>query len=242
MLEPCKSALLLTDIDDTIYWPGARAQELHALHSLCVSAFDIVYLTGRPVDAVVKLISSGSVPSPVLVFCNLGTTLLVGLESRTNPLLSGRNLSRREKKRIRDVARASPSLTEQIIRDNRLSFAISPGKGTIEDTIAAMRSTSVDIWVTHEYVDVLPKGVNKRTAAEFLIARHGSAYQAIVIVGDSENDLHLQAESRHRHIYRIRVVSDGRLPTDNSDHRVKVVNGIPGLRAALAEVAAAGRA
>lgn len=235
MLEPRKSALLLTDIDGSIYSECAPVEVISRLHSFCRAMFDIVYLTGRTQDSVLAMMGSGALPPSALTFCDLGVTLLRGRQRRGNPLLLGHEINHADREQILEAARSFRWLRNQVILDNRLSFVTDQRGVDLDAAVRAMARTGVDVFVSDRYLDVLPKGVNKGTAAQLVLDRHGHAYDRVVLIGDSANDLHLAVRVDRASAVRLRVGADGGLRTLDKERDIVAVDGIHSVLPALEE-------
>ena len=235
MLEPRKCALLLTDIDGSIYSECASPEVMRRLHSFCRETCDIVYLTGRTQDAVLEMMGSGAVPLSALTFCDLGVTLLRGRQRRDNPLLRGHEISHADREEILAAARSFPWLRDQVTIENRLSFVIEEGGPDVGEAVSAMKRTGVDVFVSGRYLDVLPKGVNKGTAAQFVLDSQGHAYDYVILVGDSAGDLHLTVRVGRASAVRLRVGADASLRALGEEWGIVEVDGVHGVLPALEE-------
>ncbi len=232
MFEAQRRFLLLTDIDDSLYADQVGATDLRRLHLLCTNEFDVVYLTGRTCDETAALVAAGKIPRPRLAFSDLGITLMRDLVTCKNPLIRI-GISPDDHKLIRAVARRCQSLELQVVRENRVSFIIKSADANMERTVVAMRQANADVHVSQKYVDALPRGVNKGTAADLVVSTCGNGYEGIVVIGDSENDLHIWRGYCVDNVTRFLVASDLRAAIRGNRQRLHVVARIEDLHGAI---------
>lgn len=149
-----------------------------------------MYVTGRSYIETANLIDNKLIPKPRLFFSDLGATLNIENQKVENPLINN-VIGSNELIDILSIIRTCLSVKIIYSSNNRLTLKILRENSTLDRAIKLLRETNADIYVFSEYINILPKGVNKGAAAKLVLDKMGEFYDLICMVGDSDDDLHL---------------------------------------------------
>ena len=211
MSRAAATKLLASDLDGTLIPPtghpddGGVAELRHAVERARDLA--LAYVTGRSRAMALEGIRSHGLPPPVLLVCDVGTSVFV-LEDHDYVPDPGYRALMLEALGGADTAGARELLDE--LHDlelqeerNQTEFKLSyytPADARGEEVATRARELlrdagrfnvvhSVDPHVERGLLDVLPAGVAKDVAVRYLHDRSGVPEHALVYAGDSGNDL-----------------------------------------------------
>lgn len=202
--------VLATDLDGTLVpldgSPEHRS-DLKALErELSEADASLVFVTGRHLGSVRKVIRHAPLPSPTWILCDVGTTICRVDDGRTIP-------SKDYVDRLSEVSQGVPLASvhadlerieglrvqeEEKLGPFKLSFYCD-GKRVQEltDRVEARLAeldvpysvvSSVDPFNGDGLIDVLPRGVNKAFALQWWRERQGLRDRSVIYAGDSGND------------------------------------------------------
>ena len=183
--------LIATDLDGTFLAgdPGKRRQ----LYDLIGShpGIQLVFVTGRGVEAVMPVLSDPRIPQPDYLICDVGCTIINGstmqpvyeLQSEIDAIWPG-------DLQIENALAGVPGLVRQDVpQERRCSFFCEQTAvtGEVERIIAELGCDL--LFSAGMYLDVLPKGVNKGSTLRRLIQHLEVSESDVLTAGDTLNDL-----------------------------------------------------
>ena len=183
--------LLATDLDGTFL--GGNAAARSRLYQLVATHPDIqlVFVTGRGLEAVLPLLADPSIPTPDFVIADVGASVANG---RTlQPLLEIQESIDARWPGERIVADALGHISalqrQEVPQERRCSFFCEAHH--IDDEVRRIvEDLDCDmLFSAGKYFDVLPRGVNKGSTLERLIAHLGVDRSEVLVAGDTLNDL-----------------------------------------------------
>lgn len=187
-------AVLATDLDGTFL--GGSAEQRSHLYSYLEQCphTALIFVTGRDIAHVEKLIVEDGVPRPQIIIADVGTTVVDGHTFQPIKAVDvwiEQHWQGDEK--ARDVLKAHDDhLTLQdVYGGRRRSYFISDVRKAYEAK-AAVEAAGYDGIVSDDtYFDVLPRGIHKGATLLKLIDVLGLAPEHILAAGDTLNDLSL---------------------------------------------------
>lgn len=188
--------MLVTDLDGTLLGDPDATSRFREWWRGGVKFRTLIYASGRRYESVVESIREHQLPEPDAVIADVGTD--VRLYSTGAPLIewTKRWWSTWEMDRIRRVLDSQPEFELQPFHCQtpykRSYFVRSslPGWLTRVRSLLREQNLSADlIFSSNRDLDVLPAGVNKGTAVEFLAQKWRIGRPRVIVAGDSGNDL-----------------------------------------------------
>lgn len=183
--------LLATDLDGTFL--GGSAEHKQALYQLISGNQDIqlVFVTGRGLEAVMPLLSDPMVPTPDYIICDVGGTVVEGASLQAvQPIQSDIDRRWPGERMVAEAMSVFPELERQEVpQQRRCSYfchqdAVTPG------LLGAARALNCEVlFSASRYLDILPAGVNKGGTLRALVAHLGVAEDQVLVAGDTLNDL-----------------------------------------------------
>jgi sucrose-6F-phosphate phosphohydrolase len=182
--------LLATDLDGTFL--GGSEQDRLSLYRLIATHEQIrlVFVTGRGIDNIVPLLEKRIVPRPEYIICDVGGTILHGdtlqpvtaVQKNIAAIWAGEAC-------ILEGMKGMHGLRYQEVRQqHRCSFIYDETTDVAAvKTIAA--SLDCDVIQSHgQYLDIMPKGVNKGTTLVQLMQLIDYPADNVLVAGDTMND------------------------------------------------------
>lgn len=193
--EPA-TLVLATDLDGT--FAGGTAEDRRRLQRrLAADAGTmLLYVTGRSVPAARELMAESGLPRPELLIADVGTTVVDGGDFA--PVEEMEEFLTRNwpgGAAIRERLAGMPGIVEQDVEaPRRVSYWLEDAP--MEETVARVAEALNDLRVevigsADQYVDVLPRGVNKGRTLLEVLDRLGQPRERVVVAGDTLNDLAL---------------------------------------------------
>jgi hydroxymethylpyrimidine pyrophosphatase-like HAD family hydrolase len=196
---PCVR-VLAADLDGTLL--GGDATDRWRLRAAVAGhpEVTIVFATGRGLSAVREALRDRLLPRPRWIIADIGATVADGINlSPVEPLQTRLRDGWPGTDRVRAALVRFPALKYQddVAQDGRCSFYLHPDQLTTEitDAVAALRCRW--IYSADRYFDVLPPGASKGTALLALAHQQGWSMEAILVAGNSLNDLSLFSLGTH---------------------------------------------
>lgn len=204
--------MLASDLDGTLIPPvrdDVRLEEVRRFsEAVAKSPLTLGYVTGRDRELAMRGIEAVALPLPDLLVCDVGTSIWVRRNGRSGYVLEG---DYRERMRSalggadREALRAEIEPMEGLeLQESskqgefKVSYYVRPDRRLAirEEVTGRLADLPVPpkiVWSHDPYserllLDLLPRGVAKHTALEYLRERGGYAYPEIVYAGDSGND------------------------------------------------------
>ncbi|HEY3894726.1 MAG TPA: trehalose-6-phosphate synthase [Pseudonocardiaceae bacterium] len=197
--KPC-AKVLAADLDGTLLGGDAtdrwRLQAALARHPELM----IVFATGRGLPAVREALRDPLLPRPRWVIADIGTTVLDGTDlSPVEPLQTQLRAGWPGTAQVRAALDRFPALKYQhdADQDGRCSFYLHADQLTTDITEAVGALGCRWIYSADRYFDVLPPGASKGNALSALAQQQGWPLDAILVAGDSRNDLSLFTLGAH---------------------------------------------
>lgn len=202
---------LTTDLDGTFLPLDGTPDQLDAVRRLhryfTQPDHKLIYVTGRHAESVREMIESERLPLPHFLFCDVGTSLYL-------PHAGGQFVESAEyRERLDLIAQAEELhwLRDQLARveglqlqeaekqgAHKLSFYCEPEEveERTEEVLGRVKEAdlplsvlgSVDPFTNDGLIDVLPQGVNKRFALEWMVETREISLEETLFAGDSGND------------------------------------------------------
>jgi trehalose-6-phosphate synthase/hydroxymethylpyrimidine pyrophosphatase-like HAD family hydrolase len=196
---PCVR-VLATDLDGTLL--GGNATDRWRLRAAVDGhpEVTIVFATGRGLSAVREALRDRLLPRPRWIIADIGATVVDGINlSPVEPLQTRLRDGWPGTDRVRAALVRFPALKYQndVAQDGRCSFCLHPDQLTTEITDAVAALGCRWIYSADRYFDVLPPGASKGTALLALAHQQGWSMEAILVAGDSLNDLSLFSLGTH---------------------------------------------
>jgi trehalose-6-phosphate synthase/hydroxymethylpyrimidine pyrophosphatase-like HAD family hydrolase len=196
---PC-ARVLAADLDGTLL--GGDATDRWRLHAALARhpEVTVVFATGRGLPAVREALRDRLLPRPRWIIADIGATVLDGVDlSPVEPLQTQLCDGWPGTQRVRAALRRFPALKYQddVAQDCRCSFYLHPNQFTTDITEAVVALGCRWIYSAGRYFDVLPHGASKGSALLALAQQQGWPMDAILVAGDSLNDLSLFTLGAH---------------------------------------------
>jgi sucrose-6F-phosphate phosphohydrolase len=187
--------MLVSDLDGTLLGDAVALKEFANWRRHAGPQMRMVYSSGRFLRSVRESIKAFHLPAPDAIICGVGTEIHdfhAPLEPITWPACSeGWNPDI-----IKSTCLDHGSLTLQpapFLSPHKLSFYGTDLEEAclkrLRLALSAAGQAVTIVYSSHRDLDVLPRGVNKGTAAAFLARRWGMEPSDVVVAGDSGNDL-----------------------------------------------------
>ena len=183
--------LLATDLDGTFL--AGSAEDRHRLYYLIDRHPDIqlVYVSGRGLEAVMPVLDDPALPTPDYVICDVGATVVDGhtrqpiqpLQSRIEAHWPGDQV-------VVEAMSGFSGLERQALPQERRCSYFCDGDAVTDGVRQAVDQLGLDLLYSADlYLDVLPRGVNKGSTLEALIAHLEVDPEKVLTAGDTLNDL-----------------------------------------------------
>ena len=196
---PCVR-VLAADLDGTLL--GGDATDRWRLKAAVVGRPEVtvVFATGRGLPAVREALRDRLLPRPRWIIADIGATVVDGVNlSPVEPLQTQLREGWPGAERVRAALSRFPALKYQdmVAQDGRCSFYLHPDQLTTDITDAVTALGCRWIYSADRYFDVLPPGASKGSALLALAHQQGWSIDAILVAGDSLNDLSLFSLGTH---------------------------------------------
>jgi sucrose-6F-phosphate phosphohydrolase len=163
--------------------------------------FRLVYASGRFCASLRRSIAEKNLPRPDALIGGVGTEIELPQAPLAGwPPLAGGWRSARVREALRPIDFLRPQPAE-LCSEFKISYYgedLTAGQlAEISDRLEQAGVGASLIYSSHRDVDIVPRGVDKGSAAKRLARRWGIAPQRLVVAGDSGNDLSLFREAAH---------------------------------------------
>jgi len=191
MLAQIFFMLLATDLDGTFL--GGSVHQREQLYTLIKNnaALQLVFVTGRGLENVVKLFQDSSVPRPHYIICDVGATIADG-----HTLKAVEPLQSDIKKRwpgtfniLQHFKHIEWLQYQQVPQQRRCSFFLKDEAMLPQAKELAEEINCDIIYSAGKFLDILPRGVNKGSSLNNLVAHLQIPAEKILVAGDTLNDL-----------------------------------------------------
>lgn len=198
MTAPPQPMLLATDLDGT-FLAGVAAKRKR-LYRMVDShpEINLVWVTGRGLEAVLPLLSDPALPRPDYVICDVGATVIRTANMQPVQPLQSEIESRwpGEYAVTQAMAQFEDLIRQDVPQQRRCSYYCDPAllaslRADIEIQ-AALLDCEV-LYSADRYLDILPRGTDKGRTLSALIAHLRIAPPRVLVAGDTLNDLSMYA-------------------------------------------------
>ncbi len=186
--------ILATDLDGTFL--AGSAEQRHRLYRLIDQhpGIQLIFITGRGLEAVMPLLSDPSIPRPDYIVCDVGATVVDG--HTLQPLQPLQSMIEAHWPGEHVVAAAMRPYTalqrQDVPQERRCSYfcdpeTLAPLRAQIEQTARALGCDV--LYSADRYLDILPPGTDKGRTLAALARTLGLPVERILVAGDTLNDL-----------------------------------------------------
>ncbi|MFF8729305.1 trehalose-6-phosphate synthase [Streptomyces sp. NPDC015171] len=193
--------VLVSDLDGTLLGGDERARR-RLRHVLALHPdITVVFATGRSLSSVRSVLRSDPlVPQARWIVADVGASVVDGTTlSHVGTLEARLRAGWPGTRRVRAALRGFPGLAHQdgVVQEGRCSFYLSPEHltGDLKAAVAGLGCSWT--YSAGRYFDVLPRNASKGTAVRELARMLGWPAGALLVAGDSLNDLSLFALGAH---------------------------------------------
>lgn len=187
--------LLATDLDGTFL--GGDPEQRLRLYQLISRHPDIqlAYVTGRGLESVLPLLADPTLPAPDYIVCDVGATVVDAQLQSIQPIQSEIEQCWPGEHRVAAAVAAVPGLLRQDKpQERRCSYFCTP-EAVNDGLLQQVDALECDLlFSAGEYLDVLPRGVNKGSTLSRLVAHLDLDPDAVLVAGDTLNDLAMYRE------------------------------------------------
>jgi len=183
--------LLATDLDGTFL--GGLAEHRQSLYQLIAGSQDVqlVFVTGRGLEAVMPILSDPAVPIPDYIICDVGGTVVEGgtlqpvqpLQAEIDQRWPGEHVVAEAMRQFAELER------QEVPQQRRCSYFCHSDAVTPELTEAAEALNCEVLYSDSRYLDILPNGISKGSTLLRLADHLGLDRSQILVAGDTLNDL-----------------------------------------------------
>ncbi|MBK9071939.1 MAG: glucosylglycerol-phosphate synthase [Myxococcales bacterium] len=186
--------MLATDLDGTFLGGSpAERERLYALLRRHRHEVVIIYITGRGLEGVMPLLAMPELPQPDLIICDVGATVVYGKDLQ--PLQPLQNEIEQQWPGTHAVRRAFDAFAglhrQHVPQERRCSYYANAAD--INEALYT-RAHELDcdlVFSAGRYLDILPRGINKGTTLDAVVAHLGLPANRVLTAGDTLNDLAL---------------------------------------------------
>ncbi|HEY1785497.1 MAG TPA: HAD-IIB family hydrolase [Pirellulales bacterium] len=194
-----RSYLLVVDLDNTLLGDDAALERFSAWHAARREWLGLVYASGRFYGSVMKSIRTAPLPAPEALICGLGTDLrhfesrLVVAGWRERVVAGGWSAERVRAVCDRlDMLCLQPDEFQSEFKVSYVGHQLTASQlARVDAALRDARLTVNLVYSGRRDLDILPAGVDKGTAAAYLVRRGQRIDRQVLVAGDSGNDLAL---------------------------------------------------
>ncbi|MDQ3287548.1 MAG: glucosylglycerol-phosphate synthase [Pseudomonadota bacterium] len=190
--------LLATDLDGTFLAGDAAMRK--KLYRMVEShpEIQLVWVTGRGLEAVLPLLSDPALPRPDFVICDVGATVVRTANMQPVQPLQWEIESRWPGEHVVSQAMATFEglVRQDVPQQRRCSYYCDPSqlhplREQIEEQAARLGCEV--LYSADRYLDILPRGTDKGRTLAALVHQLGVAAPRVLVAGDTLNDLSMYA-------------------------------------------------
>lgn len=188
--------LLISDLDNTLLGDDAALRRFVAWYEGRRQRLALVYSSGRSCASIEESLRAHPLPSPVAIVGGVGTEVWRFPSREPWPAWSERLSAGWAAERVDAVAREfadlEPQPAELCSPWKRSFFARDWSRERLGELRAALRAAEIRaevVYSSRRDLDIVPAGANKGAAARFVAAELGYTAEAVLVSGDSGNDL-----------------------------------------------------
>ncbi|WP_143304474.1 HAD-IIB family hydrolase [Chitinophaga vietnamensis] len=181
--------LLATDLDGTLL--GGTDTDKEILYNLLRDHPDIqlVFVTGRGIRSVIRLLEDVILPRPEYIICDVGATVThLPTMMAVEPLQSG-IAAKWPGEHVREQLKGVKGLLHQEAHQQYRCSYYYDDSTDIESARKMAAQLQCDLLLSAgKYLDILPQGVNKGYTLQQLLQMLALPHERILVAGDSMND------------------------------------------------------
>ena len=175
--------LLATDLDGTFL--GGLAEHRQNLYQLVADNQDIqlVFVTGRGLEAVMPILSDPAVPVPDYIICDVGGTVVEGGSLRPVQPLQG-DIDRRwpGERAVAEAMAGFALLERQEVPQQRRCSYFCHGDAVTPELVEAAQALGCEVlYSASRYLDILPAGINKGATLRALVDHLGIDGEQVLV-------------------------------------------------------------
>lgn len=186
--------LLITDVDGTLLGDDAALKEFAAWYAQRRDWLRLVYNSGRLCNSIIRSIESTLLPQPDAVIGGVGTEIRCFRADNTIGAWPADRDGWQPSRIVSVLARYHELELQpaEFLSHYKISYyAKNATPGLINEIVSDLSAAECDVelvYSSNRDLDVLPKGVNKGTAAAFLVSQWSFPERRVVVSGDTGND------------------------------------------------------
>jgi sucrose-6F-phosphate phosphohydrolase len=188
--------LLVSDVDGTVLGCDRSLKRFAAWHERFRLYVRLVYASGQFFEPVAELVHAGILPRPWAIIGGVGTDLKIYPSGRPIFAWDERLYRRWERHRVCDSLTDVPRLTpqpEKFQGEHKVSYYLTDASPTeLMEIRTRLRAADIDaeiVYSSRRDLDVLPRGIDKGSAAKFLAEYLDYESDEVIVCGNSANDL-----------------------------------------------------
>lgn len=201
-LDPLPTWVLISDVDDTLLGDDSATRRFAAFVKDLREELLFVMNSSRFVDSQLQSVDETPLPTPDLLIGGMGSQIQTfGRTAGRSDLQevfdhwTSKNASDQWAERVEEVVSGMPRIEPQPAENQsqfKRSFYLRDAHHKDIDAIAdALSAEGFDVELTYSSdrdLDILPRGINKASAASFVATTLGYDTDHVVVSGDSGND------------------------------------------------------
>ncbi len=191
-----RTVLLVSDVDDTLIGDDAALIDLAAWLAPRRTWLRLAYASGRFFESVAESVGETALPPPDAVIGGVGTEIRAFPQGTLLACAGVDPPPHWDPERVRatvaavDGAALQPSVFQSA---RKISFFLrDAAPETLAEIARRLQAAGMDadmVYSSRRDLDILPRGVHKGSAARALADAWGLAPEAVLVAGDSGNDL-----------------------------------------------------
>lgn len=189
--------ILATDLDGTFLPPPGNAASLD-LYKIIKDHRDVIiliFVTGRGFESILPLLDDPTIPAPDYIIADIGATILKRTREAFVPVMPLQSaIAKKWKNRealLEKLSTFEEIQLQEVPQERRCSFYYS-NESVLPRIKEIARELGLSVITSAEkYLDFLPEGVSKGTSLKNLLQAEGLPEAAVLVAGDTLNDLSL---------------------------------------------------
>lgn len=188
-------SLLVSDLDGTLLGDAAATRRFDSWYQDRCSSWILVYASGRSFDSVIESVRESDLPNPAAIIGSVGTEIRWYPSGQAPAAWRDGFDSAWSADRVVRALGGHSELERQPAEfqsEYKVSYFLHDA---CPDFLARIQSQLVDSGIAADVIyssgrdlDVVPKGANKGSAAEFVAGACGVSADRVIVCGDTGND------------------------------------------------------
>lgn len=187
--------LLISDIDDTLLGDDEALERFHKFIASSELCLDIAYASGRFFESIIEDIKTTLLPEPIAIIGGVGSEIYSYPEGKPDQAWVEQNSQNFSAAIVRNVLAQQPDLElqpEEFQSGFKVSYFLHDAlPDRLEQICRSLHDAQIQadyVYSSNRDLDILPRGVDKGTAAAFLAKSLGYAKDHVLVAGNSGND------------------------------------------------------